>query len=151
MPRYPTLPVRLWSGALADGSGCWVWQRARSGSGYGQIRDGRGHQRGVHRLAYELVKGPIPEGLTIDHLCRVRLCINPDHLEAVTHRENVMRGIGPTAINARKTHCAQGHIYSAANTYNGIGTHTGQRQCRKCAKVAAEASHAVRTMKALAR
>ena len=89
--RLP-LAQRLWSGALADGTGCWIWQRARNREGYGCIKS-NGILLRAHRVAYEIVKGPIPEGLTIDHLCRVRACINPDHLEPVTGRENTLRGV----------------------------------------------------------
>ncbi len=123
-----TIAARLWSGAVADGAGCWVWQRSTDTKGYGRLWvDGRNQH--AHRRAYELVKGPIPDGLTIDHLCRVHACINPDHLEAVTNRENILRGTGPTAANARKTHCLRGHPFDEANTR----VHHGHRRiCRTC-------------------
>ncbi len=121
-----TIAARLWSGALADGTGCWIWQRSCH-RGYGQLW-ANGTMNRAHRIAYELVKGPIPKSLTIDHLCRNRACINPDHLEAVTMRKNVLRGNGPTAINARKTHCKRGHPFDAANTrMSKLG-----RNCRAC-------------------
>ena len=123
----PSLAERLWSGATTDENGCWIWQRARDRYGYGTIkRDGRNCC--THRIAYELIKGPIPAGLTIDHLCRVRACINPDHLEAVTNRENLMRGIGHAATNIRKTHCKRGHLFDDSNTYKN----KGKRYCRIC-------------------
>ena len=84
----------------------------------------------VHRFVYERLVGKIPEGLQIDHLCRVRHCANPAHMEAVTQRENILRGMSPAAENARKTHCPQGHPYEGENlfTYN-----QGRfRRCRAC-------------------
>jgi len=118
---------RLWAGAVADGSGCWPW-RGASSSGDGKMSIAGRTRRG-HRVAYEIVKGPIPDGLTIDHLCRNRRCINPEHLEAVTNRENVLRGEGLSAQNARKTHCPQSHQYTYANT---AIDRRGKRYCRTC-------------------
>lgn len=95
--------------------GCWLWLGAASVGGYGQFYAGRlwpsGSQGKVyaHRYAYELLVGPIPEGLDIDHLCRVRNCVNPDHMEPVTHRENMLRGDTVVARNAMKTTCTKGH------------------------------------------
>ncbi len=125
MPLHYTseLAARLWSGALADDSGCWIWQRVRH-AGYGRISF-NGKSLLTHRVAYELVKGPIPPGLEIDHLCRVPSCINPDHLEAVTHRENIWRGLK----GALTTHCPQDHPYDEENTYTSPA---GRRRCRAC-------------------
>lgn len=90
----------------------------------------RGARRvGAHVFVWEYVNGPVPAGLHIDHLCRAPRCVNPDHLEAVTPKENTLRGVGPTAINAKKTHCVHGHEYTAKNTYR---TKTGGRSCRAC-------------------
>lgn len=94
---------------------CWVWRGPRQNAGYGHI--GRGKKHLIHRLTYEHFVGAIPAGLQIDHLCRVRLCCCPWHLEAVTQRENILRGEGITAVCARKTHCPRGHEFSADNTY----------------------------------
>lgn len=112
---------------LVDHGECWIYTGANAG-GYGRFYFG---DRVVpaHRYAYELLVGPIPEGLQLDHLCRDRACCNPDHLEPVTQRENLRRGIGPAGLNARKTKCPKGHPYDEANTY----THSaGWRQCRAC-------------------
>ncbi len=109
-------------------SQCWLWRGSLSPDGYGRIAV-QGRNVGAHRVAWELVNGPIPTGLTIDHLCRVRACVNPTHLEAVPLRENVLRGLGPTAINSSKTHCVHGHEFNEANTYVYP---SGYRHCRVC-------------------
>ncbi len=108
-------------------TGCHNWQGFVSNKGYGHVSLGNGKSGRVHRAAYELAKGPIPPGLQIDHLCRNRRCCNPDHLEAVTPRENVLRGEGHGAVNAQRTHCANGHPYEAADRGNG-----SRRFCRIC-------------------
>ena len=111
-------------------SGCWVWMgKHLVGNGYGRISVNRKHKM-VHRLAYEVFNGPIPEGLFIDHLCRVPSCINPAHLEVVTHRENTMRGTNPSAAKARQTQCKYGHTFDEINTYYAKD---GTRFCRTCA------------------
>lgn len=110
-------------------TGCWIWRLGAIGGGYGvRVVDGR--PRLVHRLHYEELVGPIPEGLVIDHLCRTPRCVNPGHLEPVTQRENVLRGDSPHAQNARKTHCPQGHPYDNGNTYRIPAT--GHRKCLVC-------------------
>lgn len=106
---------------------CWIWTGARHGMGYGNFFATK--YMLAHRFSYELANGPIPDGLTLDHLCRNRLCVNPDHLEPVTIRENLMRGIGPSAIAARTTHCPKGHEYSGLNIY---WAKNGKRICRLC-------------------
>lgn len=114
---------------IEDAAGCLIWQGMHDPDGYGR-RNGANHPAGIkaHRQVYWDEIGPIPDGLTIDHLCRNRSCVNPDHLEPVTMRENTMRGMGFSAVNARKTHCPKGHPYDEANTYY-FGRN---RQCRAC-------------------
>ncbi|MEV5567572.1 HNH endonuclease signature motif containing protein [Streptomyces sp. NPDC052196] len=114
---------------LADTErGCWEWRGTRDRDGYGQMwLDGR--HRSVHRIAYEAVCGAIPDGLVIDHLCRTRACANPDHLEAVPHRVNVLRGVSFAARKARQTHCVNGHAFTTTNVYRAPN---GTRKCRTC-------------------
>lgn len=114
-----------------DDNGCWIWIRSQNitpyGAGYGRLTY-RSKEYKAHRLAYFYWKGPIPLGLVPDHLCRQTACINPDHLEAVTQRENTLRGIGPTAQNATKTSCLYRHPLTPENTY----VHHGHRSCKRC-------------------
>lgn len=107
---------------------CWEWQGLRSSKGYGHVYAGATYLGVAHRCSYELVVGAIPEGATIDHLCRNRACVNPAHLEPVSQRENVLRGIGHSAQNARKTHCHDGHELAGDNLY----LRNGRRHCRAC-------------------
>ena len=117
------LPVRFWSKVRADVCGCWLWVASLDSHGYGQIGMG-GRLALVHRLAYEDLVGPIPDGLTIDHLCRTPPCLNPCHLEPVTLRVNIMRGTNVSSRNARKAHCPNGHPYDIFEAK--------ARRCRKC-------------------
>ena len=107
-------------------SGCWLWLGSAS-KPYGETEIG-GVRRQAHRFVYELLRGPIPENADLDHLCRVPICVNPNHLEPVTHRENVLRGVGVAAINARKTHCLNGHEFTPSN----ISWTVDGRHCRTC-------------------
>jgi HNH endonuclease len=122
----------------ADVPGCWQWKGVKTGKGYGMfyVEPGRNGQRVLaHRFQYEMPYGPIPEGMQIDHLCRNHGCVNPSHLEVVTPQENVLRGEGLSAANARKTHCPQGHAYSGDNLVVRRGKRERrERDCRTCAK-----------------
>lgn len=109
---------------------CWIWTGGKS-HGYGMVTI-NSRVMMVHRAMYEIYKGPIPDRYVIDHLCRNPSCVNPDHLEAVTERENILRGNGATAINARKTACSNGHEYTK-ETCRVVET-TGERRCRVCEK-----------------
>ena len=111
-----------------SGEGCWLWN-GPTFQGYGKVFVDGWNAR-IHRLTYILFRGPIPEGLTLDHGCRVRNCANPWHLEPATNRENVLRGIGVTATNAGKTHCFRGHEFTAANTH--IRQDPYKRVCIAC-------------------
>jgi hypothetical protein len=108
---------------------CLNWQGALDKDGYGGTTH-QGKRGQVHRIAYELINGPIPKGMTIDHLCRNRRCCNPEHLEAVTIKTNTMRGTSFSAKNAKKTHCINGHLLDEKNTY--IRTKERGRSCRTC-------------------
>lgn len=95
-------------------TGCWNWQGPINGGGYATCSL-HGKTRKVHRLIYEWERAPIPDGLTLDHLCRNRACVNPDHMEPVTNRVNILRGESFSATLARQTHCKHGHPFSGDN------------------------------------
>lgn len=130
-PFPETFADRFWEKVSdrSDPNGCWVWKAATDGTRrYGSIyRNGRLLR--AHRVSYEFEHGPVPDGMVLDHLCRTTLCVNPAHLELVTQRENILRGIGFAAVNAAKTHCPHGHEYS----FRTVQT-TGRvyRFCRPC-------------------
>ncbi len=111
--------------------GCWLWAGPMlDQDGYASVYNpaSRRNER-AHRASYEANVGPIPAGLVIDHKCRVRSCVNPDHLRVVSNKENVLCGEGVTARNAKKTKCHRGHSLSGHNLYM---TPDGWRSCRRC-------------------
>lgn len=126
MPPVRSIASRFW-GRVNKTDSCWLWTAGKV-RGYGTIAH-RGRQHYAHRWSYEQAKGEIPEGYEIDHLCRVPACVNPDHLEAVTKKENILRGTSPQADNARKSHCKNGHPLSGENL---VTRSDGGRRCRIC-------------------
>ena len=127
--RFLSTEERFWQ-KVNKTSTCWLWVGAKDSYGYGHFRPGgRQATKKAHRWAYETLIGPIPPGLELDHLCRVRACVNPTHLEAVTQRENLLRSpLVVTTRNHRATYCKRGHEFSEVNTYI---TKQGRR-CRIC-------------------
>ncbi len=145
----PRLPRRFWQKVRVLDNGCWEWTAART-TGYGSFRvgsltDGTRRQTPAHRWAYEHLVGPIHEGLECDHLCHNgtgcpggsscphRACVNPAHIEPVTHRVNLLRGNTLPAKEAKTTHCPKGHPYDEANTCHRS---RGSRECRTCRNAA---------------
>jgi hypothetical protein len=123
----------------AEESGCWLFTSSLDARGYGSFWF-QGRAVRAHRWVWETLIGPLEDGEQIDHLCRVRNCVNPAHLEPVSAAENVMRGFGPTAINARKTACEQGHPLYGPN----LRMEGSRRRCRTCAKLAQDRFRAKR-------
>ena len=113
-----------------DDHGCFVWKGGKTSAGYGHVHVPGGKTNYVHRIMYERVFGPIPPGHEIDHLRRNRACANPDHLEAVTRRENTARGANKSARAMRENRCYRGHEFTPENTYT-VGN---RRKCRQCGR-----------------
>jgi len=139
---YPTIDPhrRFWS-FVDKTEDCWIWTGGKFRHGYGMFTLHPHHSVSAHRWSYEQWHGTIPAGLVIDHLCRNPPCVNPAHLEAVTQQTNVLRGAGPSAKNARKTHCKRGHKYIPETT---LITSTGERRCRPCGALSKRRSRARR-------
>lgn len=134
MPR--DLTERFMLRVVKQPDDCWIWIGARWANGYGKFTmPGTQRRVSAHRWGYERFRGPIPDGLTLDHICRVHSCVNPSHLEAVTSAENTRRGIVGAVNGARvraKTHCPKGHPYDADNTY--WRADFKGRNCRACGR-----------------
>ena len=109
-------------------NGCWLWVKSKDGSGYGQYHTSGNKMCRAHRTYYAIIFGKIGIGMTIDHLCRVRSCVNPSHLEMVTGKENTLRGESFSAVNHRKDYCKNGHAFNKENTY----FYKMGRFCRAC-------------------
>lgn len=133
------LPERIESKISPEpNSGCWLWTAGTDARGYARIQTGNKPKR-AHRVVYEMLVGPIPSGLVLDHLCRVHGCVNPEHLEPVTQKTNIFRGEGIAAKHILKTHCDFGHEFTPENTYQHA---KGWRYCKACRK---ETDHKRRT------
>jgi hypothetical protein len=131
-----SIDERFWSKVrAAPANECWIWLAGRNSDGYGSFWNGD-HNVRAHRWSYESLVTQIPTGLQLDHLCRVRSCVNPAHLEPVTNAENARRGhLGLVTIERAKsiTHCPHGHEYTPENTIYGLGRYGKRyRRCRLC-------------------
>lgn len=138
--------MRFWESLKRDPeTGCWMWQLKPASTGYGQFNDNNQRRITPHRFVYELLVGSIPEGMVVDHRCHNddpscaggstcphRLCCNPAHLVLATLGGNVLKGVGPSAVNARKTHCGQGHPLSGENLIESMRDGRPRRSCRAC-------------------
>lgn len=121
------LPARFWSHVHPLDGGCWLWTAGKTPLGYGRFWWNEHHTRFAHRLAYEALIGPIPHDLHIDHLCRNPPCVNPAHMEPVTPRTNILRGVGFSARYYRRTHCIGGHLLTDL-----VQNKLPHRVCRIC-------------------
>ena len=134
---FQSLEDQFWSKVSPEpNSGCWLWTGASDPLGYGRINV-KARLQLAHRVSYILFRGPIPDGLQLDHLCRIPCCVNPDHLEPVTPRENIMRGVGPANTRKRllaRTHCKRGHPFAGENLIHDSNA-PQFRVCRECRRI----------------
>lgn len=130
MPRPINSVPRMMENSIQIVNGCWSWTGPVGHNGYGKCAINK-KSKLAHRVFYQHFKGEIQSGNQIDHLCKNRLCVNPEHLEEVTAKENNLRSESPSAINAKKTHCINGHEFTVENTYV---SKLGRRNCRACAR-----------------
>lgn len=135
-PRYETENEAFWSKVEKSENGCWKWRGYLATNGYGRFCYNYANVA-AHRYAYEQIVGPIPDGLELDHVkargCTSRACVNPDHLEPVTHRENTLRGDTITAAASARTHCPRGHELSPENLVPS-SLKKGRRGCLTCSR-----------------
>ena len=128
LPAQIRLNDRFWKKVNEEASGCLTWQAHLNQGGYGRFRVGN-RMVLAHRFSYESMVGPVPEGLELDHLCRNRACVNPEHLEPVTRAVNQQRSPLLGDLNRNKTHCKRNHPYDESNTHT---TAAGTRACKEC-------------------
>lgn len=128
-PHRDDIPFDEWLSEFVDVGDCWVWTGRLDDAGYGRTPN----SVQAYRFVYRILVGPIPTGMTLDHVCRDKRCVNPDHMEIVTTGENALRGSGPAAMNKRKTHCNKGHLFTPESTY--VERLTGKRHCTPCTRI----------------
>lgn len=125
---------KFWA-SVDKSANCWNWIGWLDSHGYGTLHFGYKHHR-AHRISFEIHGGTLDQSMVLDHLCRNRKCVNPDHLEQVTNVENVMRGVSGPAINATKTHCKEGHELLGSNLYVDTSCKNPKRKCKTCMRAA---------------
>lgn len=134
-----SMPSRFWSRVSVSDDGCWLWSGALGRDGYGKFSMGPGGCIPVHRAVLLMIGISIPRDLVVDHICRVRNCVNPAHLQIVDRRENALSGVGPSAINAARTKCKRGHDLSGDNVRPRRGRNGRTwRACKACESMSAE-------------